>query len=251
MVYTVKQIANLAGISARTLHFYDEIGLLKPTSYGENGYRYYGEDALLRLQQILFYRELEFSLNDIRAILDKPGFDVVRSLQAHKKALERKAKRLDGLIATVDKTLLHLKGKIEMENEELFTGFDEEKQKRYEQEAAKRWGEKEVKQSTQRWNSYTAKQKQQIFAEAGAIYSDLLQHVGGDPTTDAVQAIVARWHQNIRYFYEPTTEILMGLAQGYAEDPEFRAFYTKMHPDMPDFLRAAIEHYCIEVLATT
>ena len=95
MKYTVKQLANLAGVSARTLHYYDEIALLKPAAYGENGYRYYDDAAVLRLQQIMFYRELEFSLSDIQTILDQPDFDVARALAAQKELAETRAAAIE------------------------------------------------------------------------------------------------------------------------------------------------------------
>ncbi len=151
MAYTVKQLADLAGVSVRTLHYYDEIGLLTPDAYGENGYRYYDEDALLRLQQILFFRELDFRLDEIKAIIDRPDFDVLRALQTHRVTLAEKAARLGGLINTVDKTILRLKGELGMSDKELFEGFDEEKQKQYAEEARKRWGSESVDDSMKRW----------------------------------------------------------------------------------------------------
>ena len=243
MPYTVKQLADLAGISRRTLHYYDQIGLLEPSSVGENGYRFYGQDAVLRLQQVLFYRELELGLDEIRAILDRPDFDVGRALQAHRKALQHRIERLEALIGTIDKTIQYTRGKVEMSTQDLFEGFDEETQQRYELEAAQRWGEDKVKESRRRWDGYSSQKKADIFAEAGQIYGDLAAHIGEDPAGQEVQAIVARWHQNLRWFYEPSREILLGLAQAYAEDPRFAAFFTRIHNDLPAFLRQAIGHY--------
>ena len=244
MAYTVRQLADLAGISPRTLHYYDEIGLLEPSSHGGNGYRFYAEDAVLRLQQILFYRKLDLSLGEIRTILDRPDFDALQALQAHRQALQDRVKRLNNLIHTVDKTMKHMKGQVEMSTQELFEGFDEETQKGYEEEAARLWGDQYVKESRRRWDSYSAEKKAQIFAESGENYRDLVALIGQDPTSEEVQEGIARWHQNLRHFYEPTKDILLGLAQGYSEHPEFRAFFQKMHPDLPEFLRKAIEHYC-------
>ena len=136
MVYTVKQLADLAGVSRRTLHYYDEIDLLKPSEKADNGYRYYDDAAVLRLQQILFFRELGLSLDEIGTAVDAPDFDILQALQTHRQALEQKAKRLDSLIQTIDKTIDHLEGNIEMSTNEFFTGFDEETQKAYEKEAA-------------------------------------------------------------------------------------------------------------------
>src|SRR5262245_22227021 len=131
MRYTVKQLADLAGISNRTLHYYDQIGLLRASAYGENGYRYYDEQAVLRLQQILFFRELDFSLAEIQTILDAPEFDILDALQTHKRALQQRLGQLSDLIQTVDRTILHLKGAVKVEAQDLFEGFDPAQQERY------------------------------------------------------------------------------------------------------------------------
>jgi DNA-binding transcriptional MerR regulator len=244
MQHTVKQLANMARVSPRTLHYYDEIGVLKPSSAGENGYRYYGEDAALRLQQILFYRELDVSLSEIRRILDAPGFDVQLALRSHRRALQVRVERLIGLIATIDRTAEHMRGERDMSTGEMFAGFDEETERRYEEEASRLWGEKRVKESRRRWDSYSKEKQATILAEGGAVYQDLVTHLGEDPGSEPVQQAIARWHQNLRYFYEPTPEILRGLGQAYSQHPQFRATFTRMHPDLPELLTAAIEYYC-------
>jgi len=137
-----------------------------------------------------------------------------------------------------------------MSTESLFVGFDEETQARYEQEAMERYDPEIVKASARRWRNYSTAQKTQIGAEGEAVYRDLLVHMSEGPESTVVQQIIARWHQHLRYFYEPTTEIMLGLAQGYEEDPAFAAFYEKLHPDMPRFLRQAIEHYCRQLIVT-
>lgn len=241
MTYTVKQLADLAGVTARTLHYYDEIGLLPPSGIGENGYRHYDDAAVLRLQQVLFYRELGLSLNDIRDALDRPGFDVIGALRSHREALRGRAGRLNHLIHTIDRTLLHLEGRVEMSTKDLFEGFDEETQARYEEEAAEMYGAESVQQSSRRWLSYTAEDKARIMAEGGAIYRDLVGMIDRDPADAAVQAAIGRWHQHLRAFYEPTPHILRGLGHAYVESPEFAAFFAAMHPDLPDFLRRAID----------
>jgi DNA-binding transcriptional MerR regulator len=123
MAYTVKQVAALSGVSVRTLHFYDAGGLLKPAYVGANGYRYYEEPQLLHLQQILFYRELGFALKDVRRIVTRRGFEKTRALQSHRALLERKLARTQTLIATIDRTVGHLKGRKRVKNEALFEGF--------------------------------------------------------------------------------------------------------------------------------
>jgi MerR family transcriptional regulator, thiopeptide resistance regulator len=243
-MYTVKQLSDLAGVSIRTLHYYDEIGLLKPSSVGENGYRYYEEDAALRLQQILFFREMDLGLLQIKDIVDSPDFDLVSALQSHRHALQTKIDRLQNLVQTVDSTIMHLVGEVDMSKKQLFAGFSEEKQKQYEQEAMQQYGEETVKASIKRWNSYTPAQKEQIKAEGGAVYNDLVAAMDKGAESPEVQAILARWHQHIRYFYEPTVDVLRGLGHLYSENPDFIATMQQFHPDLPAFLRPAIDHYC-------
>src|SRR3990167_5190709 len=132
MAFTVKKLAKLSGVSIRTLRFYDEIGLLKPAYYGDNNYRYYEEAQLLMLQQILFFRELGFQLSDIQRIISSPDFDKVTTLESHRKILEKNLDQTKILIETVDKTIAHLRGKEMMKPEDVFHGFNAEKQKLYE-----------------------------------------------------------------------------------------------------------------------
>jgi len=123
MAYTVKQVAAMSGVSVRTLHFYDETGLLKPAYHGANGYRFYEEPQLLTLQQILFYRELGFELKEIKRILGRADFEKVAALQSHRKVLQKNLARTRTLIETIDKTIEHLKGTKKMKSEEMFVGF--------------------------------------------------------------------------------------------------------------------------------
>lgn len=242
-MYTVKQLASLTGISARALHYYDQIGLLKPTLYESNGYRRYDQEAVYRLQQILFYKELGLCLEKIREIIDQPGFDPLRALEDHKKALRRRQERLDALIHTIDQTILHLKGQTAMSNKQMFEPFTEQQQKEYEEEAAERWPEPYT-ESARRWKSYTEADKQRIGDEGNAIYTDMVAALDQDPGSEAVQNIVRRWHQHLRYFYEPSVEILRGLGRMYLDDPRFAATFARIHPDLAAFHQRAIDIYC-------
>ena len=123
MAYTVKQVSAMSGVSVRALHFYDEVGLLKPAYHGANGYRYYEEPQLLTLQQILFYRELGFELRQIKGILGRRNFDKVAALKSHRKVLQEKLTRTHRLLETIDQTIKHLKGTKKMKNEAMFAGF--------------------------------------------------------------------------------------------------------------------------------
>ncbi len=244
--YTVKQLSDLAGVSRRTLHYYDQIGLLKPQNVAANGYRRYARSDLLRLQQILFYRELGLSLGQIGRILDDPGFDTLNALQDHRFALLAGVQRLQQLVGTVDQTIMMLKGDLPMEEPRLFDVFNEEKQKEYEEEATRLWGE-QVRLSNQKWNSYSAEQKAAIGAEGEANYREMLEHMSEGPASPSVQAAVAKWHQHLRYFYEPTVETLEGLGHMYNQDPRFQQTFLKIHPDFPVFLEQAITYYCQEL----
>ena len=132
MSFTVNKLAQLSGVSSRTLRFYDEIGLLKPAFYGENQYRYYEEEQLLMLQQILFFRELGFPLNDIQRIIECDDFNKIESLNKHKSLLQSNLEKTEKLIKTIDKTISHLLGKIIMRDAEMFDGFDPKKQQEHE-----------------------------------------------------------------------------------------------------------------------
>lgn len=245
-MYTVKQLADMAGVSVRTLHYYDEIKLLEPTCVGDNGYRYYGDESLLRLQQILFYREMDMGLLQIKDVLDAPDFELVSALREHRAVLERKIARLQKLRQTVDSTIMHLAGEVAISQEHFFDGFNEATQQRYTEEARALYGRESVDESVARWESYSAEKKQQIQAEGGANYQEIaaLMTSGASPASDEVQAVLARWHDHMRYFYEPTPEVLRALGHHYNQHPDFIATFEKFHPELPPFLEQAITVYC-------
>jgi DNA-binding transcriptional MerR regulator len=244
MKYTVNQLARLAGVTNRTLRYYDQIGLLRPASYGNNGYRYYGQDAVFRLQQVLFYRELGFSLDQIRSILDRPDFDLLQALEEHRRALLERVERTNLLIETVDKTILHIKGRIEMSKPDFYKGFDEERQKRYEQQVRERWGD-EAMARTKDWNAYTPEQKNNILAEGHEIHLGIADNMDRGYDSPEVQYWIARFHQMINTrFYECSLEIFSALGHGYVADPEFTAFYEKIKPGMAAFMEKAMAYYC-------
>jgi DNA-binding transcriptional MerR regulator len=137
---TVKQVAKISGVSVRALHHYDEIGLLKPASIGRNGYRHYGREELLRLQQILLHRELDIPLGDIRAILDDPGFDQLEALRAQREKLAAEARRYAELVRTIDRTIADLNGDNSMRNTELYKGISAQKQAEYENWLIEKYG---------------------------------------------------------------------------------------------------------------
>ena len=242
-MFTVKQLSQLAGVTPRTLHHYDQIGLLKPTRIGENGYRYYGEDALLRLQQILLYRELDMPLEEIRKIVAESRFDVLGALQSHKEALQKQASRLNRLLVTVDNTIQHLKGEKPMSNQGLFEGFSEEQQEKYALEAEQMYDPETVRESNRKWKSYSAAKKQAVLDEGKTIYLDLIAAMPRGADSPEVQAIVQRWRDHMSYFWTPNLDQLAAIADGYVNDPRFKANFDKMHPQLAEFMREAVKVY--------
>ena len=233
----------MAGITPRTLHHYDDIGLLKPSRIGDNGYRYYGEEALLKLQQILFYRELDFPLSDIRKIMGRRDFDVLGALQNHKDALQKQAARLNRLLVTVDNTIQHLKGEKLMSQKGLFEGFSEKDQEKYAQEAEKMYDPETVRESNRKWKSYSAVEQEAIMAEGKAIYVDMIAAMPKGASSAEVQSIVEHWRKHMDYFWTPNLEQLIGLANGYNDDPRFKANFDKMHPQLAEFMLEAVKVY--------
>jgi DNA-binding transcriptional MerR regulator len=242
-LYTVKRLADLAGVTVRTLHHYDHIGLLKPTTIGGNAYRYYGEDAVYRLQQILFYRELGMPLADIKQIVGRRDFDVLAALENHRSALQAQTRRLRRLIRTIDNTTRHLKGTGAMNPKNLFEGFSDEEQEQYAAEAAQRWDPETVKASNDKWKAYSDEQKKRILAEGTALNADLVAAMPKGAASSEAQAAIGRWHAHMQSFWSPTDEQLLGLADLYNGDERFRANYENLAPGLAAFMRTAIQNY--------
>jgi DNA-binding transcriptional MerR regulator len=244
MIYTIKEIADLANVTTRTLRYYDEIGLLHPASTGENGYRYYDQENLLRLQQILFFRELDIPLKDIQLIMSSPDFNMLGALEKHRSSLRMRAKRLDRLIETVDQTINHLKGDKKMTAKEYFEGFDESL---YEEEARERWGSTiQYKESQKKWASYSKEQKEAIKIEGEALTKRM---VGENPNTTPddpdVQAAIGEYQAYInKYFYTCDVDCLRGLADMWVEDSRFANNYERVRQGGAKFVQEAVHIYC-------
>lgn len=240
---TVRQLSKMAGITPRTVHYYDEIGLLKPTRVGDNGYRYYGEESLLRLQQILLYRELDMPLKEIKQIMSGADFEVLSALEGHKSGLRKRVAQMERLIRTVDDTLAHLKGEKTMSQKQFFEPFSDEQQAEYEKEVMQKYDPATVKASIKKWNSYTEADKQRIGEEGNAVYEKLLLAMPKGAGSPEAQACVEQWRQQMNYFWSPNDQQLLGLADMYNNDPRFKANYDKIDPNLASFMREAVKIY--------
>ena len=250
--YSVRQVAEMAGVTVRTLHHYDALGLLKPAARSAAGYRRYGEADLLRLQQIMFFRELGFPLEQIRAVLEDPHFDQARALEGHREMLALERDRLARLIATVDKTLAKLReDNMGMTDEELYAGFSQEQIERYKRGARAKYGEQIVEESERRVKQMPKAHWEAINAEGDDATRQIaaLYQAGRAADDPDVQAQVARHFHWITNFWQPDAESYTGLGRMYAENDEFRAYYEKYAPNMADFLAAAMARYAQRELA--
>lgn len=244
MACTVKKLAAISGVSVRTLHFYDEAGLLKPAYYGANGYRFYEEPQLLRLQQILFYRELGFELKQIKRILDRGDFEKVEALKSHRQQLQQKLARTSRLIVTIDKTIEHLKGKKKMKSEEMFIGFSPEEQARHERYLTDRFGDpvkEEITRSKAKVKNWTRADWEKSGGAFAQICRDLVmamkeQHAEESP---AVQAIIRRHYDWLRQFWQPNRQSYAGYSQ-LLLDSELRQAYAVHDAKLPEFAAVAM-----------
>lgn len=250
--YGVRELARLAGVSVRTLHHYDQIGLLTPSTRTAAGYRQYGPDDLRRLQQILFFKELDVPLGEIHAILDDPGFDQVEALVNHRRLLQLRAERLAQLLRTVDKTIQNLtEDTMTLTDEELYEGFSKEQIESYQREARERWGSTDAyQQSQQRVRGMSKAQWETVKQQGDDATRQMAGLMGRDPADPEVQAAIAKHHAWIENFYTAPAELYAGLGQMYADDPRFRATYDAYAPGLADFMRDAMQIYADTALAT-
>ena len=244
MAYTVKKLAKISGISIRTLHFYDEIGLLKPAYYGDNNYRYYEEEQLLMLQQILFYRKLGFALNDIQRIINSDDFNKLDALISHKQILEQGLDRTQQLIKTIDKTIEHLRGKYKMKYEELYYGFDSEKQKEHEKYLVREGivTQEFMDECNEKVKNWSDKEKNAFIQDIERIMKGLISAIEENklPSDKKVQDLMKQHYEWLQRSWFPTKEKYLGLAELY-QTSEFRKFYDSRHPKLLEFIIEAMK----------
>lgn len=237
--YQVGDAARIARVSVRTLHHYDEIGLLSPSGRSASGYRLYNDADLERLQQVLFYRELGLPLDEIRRVMTDPGFDRREALLAQRDLLEAQAVRAQALLDAVDKAIAAIDEGVRMTNDEMFEVFGEE-QREYQKEAEERWGETDAyKESTRRAKGYTKAEWEQIKAEGDAIEEDFatLYLDGAAPGDPEVQDVVERHRLMIdKRFYPCSRQMHAQLGQMYVADPRFTAHYDQHAEGLAQFV---------------
>ena len=256
MEYTVNKLAKLAGISTRTLRYYDEFSLLTPTRISSNGYRIYGQKEIDRLQQILFYRELGVPLEEIKKIMSSKDFDSTAALQDHLTALQAKRKQLDLLIANVEKTIAATKGETIMSDHEKFEGFIQkivdDNEHQYGDEIRAKYGDDSINQSNTKVKGMTKEQYtevERLSAEVNEMLKAAFEQ--GDPAGELAQKVCKLHKEWLCYYWNQySKEAHIGVTQMYVDDPRFTAYYDKIAIGCAAFLRDAVLVYCGEGKAT-
>ncbi|MEK5252634.1 MerR family transcriptional regulator [Paenibacillus sp. FSL F4-0125] len=247
--YTVQKLAELAGISTRTLRYYDEFGILKPARINSSGYRIYGRAEVDLLQQILFYRELGLSLERIKAIMTEPSFDGAKALREHHDKLLEKRHQLDLLIANVEQTLAHQEGRMTMSDAEKFEGFKQklvdDNEKKYGQEIREKYGDSTVDQSNKKLKGMTEEQYAAIQQLEEEMFETLVQAMEhGDPASVLAQKSADLHRQWLSFYWDSySKEAHAGVAQMYVDDERFTKYYDKRSPGLAAFLRDAVHVY--------
>lgn len=235
----MKEVAELVGISVRTLHHYNEIGLLVPDEITESGYRKYSANNLETLQQILFFKELGFPLKQIKEIINRPTFDRLEALEMQRKMLLEKQKRLDEMLKTIDKTIKHVKGEIEMSHQEKFKGFDF-RNNPYEQEARERWGDQAVDEANKKVAGITKeveKELAEFWTKAASI-----RHTS--PESKMAQDLIGEWYTLLNQnFGTYSLEAFKGLGQMYIDDDRFTKNINQYGEGLAQFLCKAMGIY--------
>jgi DNA-binding transcriptional MerR regulator len=244
MSWTVSEIAGLAKITVRTLHHYDEIGLLSPSARTANGHRRYEYGDLERLQRILAYRQLGFGLTEIATILDDPQADPLDHLRRQHELLTGRLEELQRIVAAIEKTMEAHKVGIQLNPAEMFEVFGDFDPNEHAEEAEQRWGDTDAyRESQRRVSSYTKQDWLRLKAEGEQVEQRLAEaFTAGLPadSLEAMDAAEAHRQQISTWFYDCTYEIHQGLAEMYTADERFAAHYNQRAPGLAGYVRAAI-----------
>lgn len=231
MEYSIKELADLAGVTTRTLRYYDEISLLKPRRINSSGYRIYGEDEVDLLQQILFYKSMDMKLKDIKEIISGPDFDIPIALMDHLQQLVLRRNQLDQLISTVEKTIAYNKGEIRMSNKEKFEGFKNEKlaenEKKFGKEVRAIYGEGNVESSSKRFMNLSEDAYRRMGDIEGEMFGYLKEVVKTKNLESEIAKKVYEIHKSwLAFTWESySVDAHMGLAKMYVEDERFAKYY--------------------------
>lgn len=250
MEYRISKLAKLAGVSTRTLRYYDEIKLLPPKRISGNGYRVYGQKEVDLLQQILFYRELGVSLDEIKNIMWSKDYDGTKALQGHLSDLKEKKERIELLISNVEKTIAASKGEIKMSDKEKFEGFKqkmiEDNENQYGEEVREKFGDAIVDASNAKLMGLTPEQYESVQELSHQIKVSLkTAFEQGNPSSELAQKVCGLHKEWLGYFWTHySKEAHLGLAQTYVDDPRFRKYYDAIAVGCSEFLRDALEIYC-------
>jgi DNA-binding transcriptional MerR regulator len=244
-LYNVKNLSKLAGVSVRTLHIYDKMGLLKPAFRTESQYRVYGENELLRLQQILFYRELDLPLKEISEIINKPDFKILSALELHKNALEAKKEKMDLMLNTIEKTIFKLKNNIEMKHEELYEGISNEQAATFRNEAIEKWGKETIEKSEEQLYKLSKSEMEKLKTDFMAVNKELSKCFIQNPESREVQLLVSKHYQFICKFWgsKPSKEAYIGLGEMYIADDRYTTIENKPSPEFAKFMCEAMAIY--------
>lgn len=253
---TVKQVAKISGVSVRALHHYDEIGLLKPASIGRNGYRYYGQDELLRLQQILLHRELDIPLGEIGAILDAAGFDQLEALRQQRRRLAAEAERYARLVATIDRTIASLNGARPMRNADLYKGISPRKQAEYEAWLIKRYGgdmPERIAESHKAYGALSAADKTRLMDELAEVehaWADAMRN-GIPADSDVLDPLLERHRAWVGTMWgRPCPPVAyIGLADLHLSHPDFVARYEAISPGFSAYHADSMKAYAARCAA--
>ncbi|NMB24653.1 MAG: MerR family transcriptional regulator [Firmicutes bacterium] len=236
----VKEVADLVGISVRTLHHYDAIGLLVPDRTTEAGYRLYSGENIADLQQILFFRELGFPLSKIREIINSPNFDRQEALILHRQMLLEKRQRLDKMLETLNKTIRHMKGEITMTDKEKFEGFDFSHNP-YEQEARERWGDAAVDTANAKISALSKEAKAALSTEMATIYRKLAELRHDSPASRDAQMAIKEWYDYLNAnFGSYSPDAFRNLGEMYVDDARFTKNIDKFGEGLAVFMRDAM-----------
>lgn len=244
MAYKVGTVAKLAGVSVRTLHHYDEIGLVSPSERSESGYRLYTDGDLDLLQQVLVYRDLEFGLDRIREVVTAPGFDRLAALAEQREMVAAKLARDRALLDLIETTIIALEGGMDMTPEEKFEVFGDFDPSAYEDEVVERWGDTDAyKISARRTKGYTKDDWARMQAEQSEVNARIVALFEAGVSAQAPEAMDAAEDARLlidRWFYPLSREMHVGLGEMCVADPRFTATYDKMSPGLAPWLRDAI-----------